>query len=137
MVARSVGKLFILSDCNALETDCVYETIRRDTFRHQLPEFVHANGMVQHATQVTQRRFGRASSFLDLAGAPSHIVSLELDEPISRSDHLVIRMRLALQGLIGRSLFRDGQKCTARPVSLDSVGIKMRRKLSITSVQIN
>lgn len=57
--------------------------------------------MVQYATQATKRRFGQASLPFDLlpTRTPNNIESLELEDPLGKSDHTVIRMRLSLQEL--------------------------------------
>lgn len=81
--------------------DWVCRRVLEDIRGHQLLQFAHECGMVQHLNQATRLRLGQVFLTLDLVlpRIPNDTGSFELVDQKDKCDHAVIRMRLSLQGL--------------------------------------
>lgn len=92
--AWSAGKRPILGDLKILVITWVRKAAPEVNFEHQLLRFANESGIVQHFTQATRRTFGQVSSVVDLVltRTPKNKWTREKEDPIDRSDHVVIRM---------------------------------------------
>ena len=59
-------------------------------------QWLHAHALVQHVTQTTRFRDQQRPSLLDLAISryPTDVASVELEDPLGKSDHAVFRLKL-------------------------------------------
>ena len=101
-------RVLLLGDLNAPEIDWVTETAPQGSFGHKLLQLMHRRTITQHVDEKTRWRFGQTASTLDLVFSkfPNEIGGFDVEEPIGKSDHGVLRLKFNFQGLVARDKFR-------------------------------
>ena len=99
---RVNGKLLVVGDFNAPEVNWQEEHAPQGTFGSRLLDAVQNGAIVQHVDDNTRWREGQRPTKLDLVltKGTNDIRDLEIAAPLGKSDHAVIHIRMAVQGLV-------------------------------------